>query len=307
MFRFNFQVDDDEDGDINMAHSTEPTPSDTTIQPPPRHRVRAKHISPPSDPITVHGTLLELTPNTSFFQRDHPDLRSTMKELSRSSSWIQRSLDGADLISGLYEGGFKTWEGTSDLIKLFETEIEDSWWYHKSVLELGCGQGLPGIYCLQRGSDVTFQDYNEEVIYHLTMPNILLNQQFYVTPPKRLILCASPSSMQNASFVSGDWSRVKRLFDEGGKKYDVILTAETVYNDESHVPLFEILKSALKADGTIFLAAKSNYFGCSGDLASFLQLVDEDGSMKWETVHVVTKTVRREVIRLTFVNQHISS
>lgn len=56
------------------------------------------------------------------------------------------------------------------------------------VLELGCGAGLPGVYCFSRGaagggqewipdpcSSVWFSDYNREVLDQLTMPNTLLN------------------------------------------------------------------------------------------------------------------------------------
>ena len=37
---------------------------------------------------------------------------------------------------------------------------DETYWYSKTVGELGCGHALPALYCLHRGSpEVTFQDY----------------------------------------------------------------------------------------------------------------------------------------------------
>lgn len=59
----------------------------------------------------------------------------------------------------------------------------------KNIIEIGCGHALPGIYCLMNGAaNVDFQDFNEEVLTHLTIPNILLNVKNI-----------------NSKFYSGDW------------------------------------------------------------------------------------------------------
>ena len=71
----------------------------------------------------------------------------------------------SDLISGVYEGGLKVWECTFDMVDYLETTQMDG----KSVIELGCGQGLPGILCAKKGaSKVVLQDYNEHVIEKAT-------------------------------------------------------------------------------------------------------------------------------------------
>lgn len=43
--------------------------------------------------------------------------------------------------------------------------------------QLGCGSALPGIYLLMRheSNQVDFQDYNEQVLQYITIPNIILN------------------------------------------------------------------------------------------------------------------------------------
>ena len=46
----------------------------------------------------------------------------------------------------------------------------------KRVIELGCGQGLPGIMALKVGaSRVVFQDFNAEVLNKATQPVIEMN------------------------------------------------------------------------------------------------------------------------------------
>jgi hypothetical protein len=80
----------------------------------------------------------------------------------------------SDLVSGIYEGGFKLWEGARDLTNV----VCEQWHWAagakqgeegapgrqllpdslegKRVLELGCGHGLPGIACLLAGAEVLF-------------------------------------------------------------------------------------------------------------------------------------------------------
>ena len=94
-------------------------------------------------------------------------------------------LDTGDLSSGLYEGGFKTWECAIDLAAFVANHValtkgQDLW-----VIELGAGSGVPSLailrhaWCRTRlGNErikFTFCDYNEEVLKLVTMPNLLLS------------------------------------------------------------------------------------------------------------------------------------
>lgn len=91
------------------------------------------------------------TPSSADDDMDTASLRTAMEMKS-------------DLIPAVYEGGLKTWEGALDLVAFLENrklvhELVRSR-EHVRVLELGCGSGLPGIYCLRQGvSQVVFQDY----------------------------------------------------------------------------------------------------------------------------------------------------
>ena len=44
-----------------------------------------------------------------------------------------------------------------------------------TVVELGCGHGLPGSLMLRRGARVYFQDLNEDSLRKATLPTIVLN------------------------------------------------------------------------------------------------------------------------------------
>lgn len=58
--------------------------------------------------------------------------------------------DKTDLVSGVYEGGLKIWDCSLDLVDYIHLNPNE--FKNKRVLELGCGQGLPGIMCLKTGA-----------------------------------------------------------------------------------------------------------------------------------------------------------
>ncbi|KAJ3087423.1 hypothetical protein HK102_011144 [Quaeritorhiza haematococci] len=76
-----------------------------------------------------------------------------------------------------------------------------------------------------------------------------------------------------SEFWSGDWANIQECFEStSSEKYDVILTSETIYSEDSQRSLYNLMKSALKpGTGVAFVAAKSNYFGCTGSLHTFLE------------------------------------
>ena len=80
----------------------------------------------------------------------------------------------SDLIPGKYEGGFKVWESTGDLVQWISENAADL--KNKVILDLGCGAGLVGIACLLAGAArVTFHDFNQAVIEFFTKANVRLN------------------------------------------------------------------------------------------------------------------------------------
>jgi protein-histidine N-methyltransferase len=94
-------------------------------------------------------------------------------------------LDTGDLSSGLYEGGFKTWECAVDLAGFVASHVTLTKVELWEVIELGAGSGIPSLAIFREALNrtrlgkerikFTFCDYNEEVLNLVTMPNILLS------------------------------------------------------------------------------------------------------------------------------------
>lgn len=203
------------------------------------------------------------------------------------------ALSNSDLVPGKYEGGLKLWEGSLDLIKSLQSEVESGnlSLTGKKVLEIGCGHGLPGIFsCLQGASAVHFQDFNSEVLQCLTIPNVVAN-----LPVKSQSLAADAASWYTDAevrFFAGDWSEVHQILpnlqtdDLCGSGlsvsvgYDIILMAETVYSISALPALYELIKKCMsRPHGVVYMAAKKYYFGVGGGSRRFISLVEKEGVM----------------------------
>ncbi|CAG8611575.1 15808_t:CDS:2, partial [Funneliformis mosseae] len=212
-----------------------------------------------------------------------------------------------DVVQGVYEGGLKTWEGAFDLLEFLAKNTNNFEFEGKKILELGCGSSLPGIYILTTKSPlrVDFQDYNEQVIKLVTIPNILLNtllcpnneQEFsngtaeiYVSEDANLL-----DQLKKSRFFIGDWSGLTDIMnlESEQEKYDLILTSETIYNADSIPKLYDVIKHSLRRPSGIALrknrliAAKSIYFGVGGGVFPFRQFVEQDKVFEIKIVYTV--------------------
>ncbi|KAK5458419.1 hypothetical protein LTS15_004500 [Exophiala xenobiotica] len=143
---------------------------------------------------------------TAIQRRSLFDIRAQlMAEADDDADTLLSGLENGDLTSGIYEGGFKTWECSLDLASLVVTDIVDFTTQNWHVLELGAGSAVPSLALLQasfsastsmtkhqkqqqqqqqgrsRGGSVRFTlcDYNEDVLKLCTAPNVLLNHYYY--------------------------------------------------------------------------------------------------------------------------------
>ena len=98
---------------------------------------------------------------------------------------------------------------------------------------------------------VSFQDYNSKVIEGVTIPNFLGN-------------FSDGGCTVVPTFISGPWSTFPDSLSSGNSRFDLILTSETIYNEENYGQLINVFDKCLSSDGVIWLAAKVHYFGVGG-------------------------------------------
>lgn len=107
------------------------------------------------------------------------------------------------------------------------------------------------------------------------------------------------SRMQRISMIASLF--IKETFCESAESgsFDIVLTSETIYASESHDKLLELIKTIIKPNGVLYIAAKHTYFGCSGSLPLFIHRLRQDSRVRCvETVWVETESVRREIVRV---------
>ncbi|KAL7070144.1 hypothetical protein ACQ4LE_010300 [Meloidogyne hapla] len=183
-----------------------------------------------------------------------------------------------DLETGIYEGGLKVWECSLDLSNFIDSISFEGF----NVLELGCGAGLPSIVAALNGaSSLTLQDFNDYVLEANTKINFQLNG----------------IDLSKCFFVKCDWANCEEL--KGFKKFDRILTSETIYNEENYISLLSLMNKLLNNEGEIYLAAKTYYFGVGGNIPAFQSLINSQGIFNCEEVWKTTKSsVERKILKL---------
>jgi len=199
-------------------------------------------------------------------------------------------LKNSDLIPKVYEGGYKVWECSVDLVEYLKTI---SGLKPKNVLELGCGQGLPGIWALLNGANVVFTDYNKEVLEEVTMPCILHNISINGLDSQK------DEILKRTKLIYGDWNEICSQFNN---ECDLILTSETIYNTNYYKSLHNIIQKSLSKDGIALIAAKRYYYGVGGGVDTFLDFVDENKIFQYEIVKNIDAGISniRNIILMKF-------
>lgn len=232
---------------------------------------------------------------------------SRVPELLADAPGLSAAVRASDLVPGGYEGGFKLWECAVDLLHELGARHRDGTLRASgaSVLEAGCGAGLPSLLALQLGCRVAvLHDFNAEVLQSLTMPSLRLNG-----------LAHAP-----ARFYAGDWAHLDSLLTSQRRAeaaavveaaapssspplppdgFDLILTSDTIYDAGAARRLWHLIASQLRRPvGLALVAAKSYYFGVGGSVAAFRTLVEEDGRFSCTSARVVEDGAsnRREVL-----------
>lgn len=203
----------------------------------------------------------------------------------------------SDLITGQYEGGFKVWESTKDLLDVITSDSSKV--QGKNILDLGCGSGLIGISCLLLGAkSVTFHDYNHDVIQFFTLPNILLalkiNDPIFDFEKLKTFL------KDRVKLISGDWHDF-----QSKESFDLIVSSETIYNQNYYDSLTYVIQSSLgsSSDSCALIAAKTYYFGVGGGTRSFEDFVHNNTHLTSSVYQVIPESVQREVLQLKRVQK----
>lgn len=215
-----------------------------------------------------------------------------------------------DLDKGKYEGGFKVWEGTCDLVK-FLNEDEDIMRYlldresTLKVLELGAGSGLASLALIGRlvydkdfKSDyrIHLQDYNWEVLSSLTLINFAINL------PRNYI--ESVLKSRSVRFYYGDWGEFRK---NSNYRYDLIMMSEALYNYDNYQALHELLERHLERNGHVVIATKDTYFGLSGGLYSWLEFLETKKVFcPYRLIKVTTTNIPRSVLILKRINRSLN-
>ncbi|XP_065677317.1 histidine protein methyltransferase 1 homolog [Hydra vulgaris] len=201
---------------------------------------------------------------------------------------LKSLLESSDLKAGTYEGGFKIWECTFDLIEYLKEH--EKCMLNKSVLDLGCGSGLLGIFAFFSGAKkICLQDYNSEVIEEFTFPSV----------QQSLAKCGDEAFLQ-FEFYSGDWDNMCVYFSELKKeRFDIILSSETIYTVEYYPKLLRVLEEQLTPNGVAYFAAKTHYFGVGGGTLNFIQFIRNNSKFFATTITTNNDGVCREIIKVS--------
>lgn len=179
------------------------------------------------------------------------------------------------------------------------------------------------------------QDYNLAVLHLVTLPNLILA----VLPPSYLLEACSGAELDiddetldlffarldefgvEIRFSAGSWDGLADELQRQAARWDLVLTAETIYQTQSVPSLLRVLRSASAAgyadlndsstqvigavelhpsETLTLIAAKVIYFGVGGDLHDFRKRTAVAGGQLSE-VKAWSSGVGRQVLQLRWL------
>lgn len=349
-FAFGFKADDisdDEDGPQIVTQNTSNSPEnsiDTIIE-----LIKAAYVDLTNtlkSLTNVRVTFDEyMTPRgNAIYRRQVFDIKhQIMTEIEESSSneihdILIGSSDDLDLKKDVYEGGFKLWECSYDLVDLIESYWSNNDLNYSCYLELGCGTSLPTAHLLSRILSneapttirkVIITDFNIEVLRLVSIPNIIISWAMSLDPAVRSSfmdpevplgadeLMFTPALLSkfvetlkqkkiDLLLVHGSWGRT---FCDlvSPQQPDLILTSETIYSVDSLPVVLDMLLHFLtdKANYLSLIAAKEYYFGVGGSIIEFMQrlLNKKPSTMTSETIGNNLGQLKRDIVRIMPLGQ----
>ncbi|KAM0563823.1 hypothetical protein ACHAPJ_000029 [Fusarium lateritium] len=275
-FSFGFAGDDISDDEKAPVAKPTPAPASSSAFPVPGKPQLPPTVHQLSEllsrlPSKIAYSLLDLTlddgTTLQLPRRELWDVRvQLMAEEEDVAGAQSEGLGSHDVKTGVYEGGFKSWESSVDLVKVLAANKAISTLEQKAfrVMELGCGTALPSLAVFQwamastsekKPLSLVMADYNPSVLQLVTLPNFILSwalnnsqlpalqEAFSIEGEVELgheVLAAFQQSLVESditlSFVSGAWSQefvdlIYSLPSENSQPSStLILGAETIYS-----------------------------------------------------------------------------
>lgn len=331
-FSFGFTLDDVSDDELTAPSQTVPTKqavqeTSAPEKPPQLHSLSdvlstLKHIRISFDNYTTpQGNVIY---RRELFDIKHQAMTEEEGDLSRPIHDVLLGDQGLDIQRNVYEGGFKLWECSYDLVDLIRARdyMQDKLIF----LDMGCGSGLPScflfLHLLTRGTPLKLilADFNYEVLRLVTLPNLLIHwastiplEQLYAlqnpdTTPKndefevtealieKFLLDLSSKNVE-ISFISGSWGHNFASLLSSSIP-DCILSSETIYSPET-LPIFvETLLTLIGKNTTAYVAAKHYYFGVGGSVKDFCDFLVLHTDIRYTVVQVPGQ-LKRAIVEVT--------
>ncbi|KAF3986974.1 hypothetical protein FT663_01692 [Candidozyma haemuli var. vulneris] len=233
-----------------------------------------------------------------------------------------------DLQKNVYEGGFKSWECSYDLVDEIANQENDQLFSNKSsILELGCGSALPSCFILMKwfekkvsNKTLLLSDFNLEVLRLVTVPNLIVHWASTLEPQELAKLQDPDIPMKNDELqvtaqlieaftdslhqqnldiqcISGSWSSA---FADLVQPFnpDFILSSETIYSLDTLPTFITLLVDLMtKRSSVALIAAKSYYFGVGGSLKEFTSRLAPP--LAFETNDVPNSSLKRAIVKIT--------
>ncbi|KAK5170944.1 uncharacterized protein LTR77_004088 [Saxophila tyrrhenica] len=314
-FRFGFG---DEDGAQPAAAAGDGEVPPTPLRPVHEHPLQELLDTLP-DQLSYSTVQIESPTGRTIHlpRRELYDIRLQLLSEDETNDEVVDQLDNSDLRSGIYEGGFKTWECSLDLASLLldrgpRKDIDDLMRCDQ-VVELGAGTAMPSLVLFQHAllnsipMTFVFADYNDAVLRLATLPNMLLTWALNTTPDgptsdnmhvsskgdlglNEDILKRFKDDMKarniNFIFLSGPWSPdlASHIPNSSPDLGTVILAAETIYSPASTTAFVELVVTLLKRVkmAKVMIGAKRMYFGVGGSVDGLKEACRERGAVAYE-------------------------
>lgn len=219
-FSFGFSGDDIEEDLDDVGPQTQGLSAPGADVPPPigarAHELNELLASLPDK--LAFSTLTITSPKgftTRLPRREIFDVRvQLMAEDDGSQENVLAGLENTDLQTNVYEGGYKTWECSLDLVKFLldrgpRKDLDDLVRVNH-IIELGCGSAVPSLllfqYALKNQLNIIFTlaDYNVDVVRLVTLPNLVLAWAAGLSPEESAKLLPEGNPLHDTEEEHGD-------------------------------------------------------------------------------------------------------